>query len=220
MWNLVKHISLKDVLAAIAIVLLIQKFLKEIFGINMIGQKIYKGAPLIWKWIMRTAIERREIHNKLDMIMAEVTYNSGSSLKDTVRRIETSVNGHTTLMKYLQKEVDFNSLRLDISDIGNDRMTFRFDGEGRCKFINEAFLKTFGYTERDMLGFNWESIIDDDDLEDVRDKWKRAIQTKSRYFNEQKMWNIKREQKLVRVIGYPIIEEGVLAEFYGTLDIL
>jgi PAS domain S-box-containing protein len=71
-----------------------------------------------------------------------------------------------------------------------------------------------------MKGFNWESVIHNDDIEDVRERWKRAIEKKSRYAEEQRIVCSDGKSVLVRVIGYPIIENGELREFYGTVNLI
>jgi PAS domain S-box-containing protein len=97
-------------------------------------------------------------------------------------------------------------------------MVFKLDANGACFFINDSFLKRFGYTEGDIEGFNWESVIHEDDREDVKKKWQRAIEKKSRFYNEQRVFTQSGEVVNCKVIGYPVLENGHLKEFYGTVD--
>lgn len=208
------------VLSILAGIILVQTLLKNVFGVDMIGKKIYKGAPWVWRWLMRAQIDRKSIHVKLDKIWSECSYNSGTSLKDVVRRIENASIIQTEMLKDLKHSNDVLSLRADINDITNDRMIFRLDDKAGCIFINEAFLKSFGYNERDILGHNWESIIHDEDLEETLNRWARAIKTKSRFYNEQRIWHCNGELQDVRIVGYPIVNDNKLEGFYGTIDIV
>jgi PAS domain S-box-containing protein len=213
-----RDITWTDALAAVGVLLMISKFLKEVFGVDMVGRKIYRGAPLAWKWMIRSATDRKDMHNKLDRIVAECTYNSGTSLKDAVKRIENTCLVQTDMLRDLKSRSDMHSLRLDIADLNNRRMTYRMDKTGSCTFINDAYLKQFGYTERDILGHNWESIIHEDDLEEVQQRWKRAIEIKGRYYSEHRIYDGQGDVHRVCSIGYPVVIDEQLQGFYGTAD--
>jgi PAS domain S-box-containing protein len=209
---MMKGITLKDVLAAVGIMLVFATLLKEVFGVSVIGKKIYKGAPMLWKWIIRNATYRKEMLNRMDMMLTDiravkeqVEYNGGASMKDAVKRIEGLVK--------------FHELRMDILDESNDRMNFRMDDHGACTFINDAFLKFFGYSEKDVLGFSWESIIADEDIEEVREKWDRAIEKANRFYGEYGICDIHGHCHQCVVRAYPICEGPLLKGFYGTIDI-
>jgi PAS domain S-box-containing protein len=208
------HVNWEKILGVIAGVILLNQFLKEVFGISVIGKKIYKGAPMVWKWIMRSSIHRKEMDNKLDILIqdmkhvkVQVEYNGGSSMKDAVRRIE--------------QKVDYNVMRMNIMDMCSDRMTFKMDKNGSCTFINDSFLKCFGYAENDILEFSFENIIHEDDVPGIRLKWQRAIDKKSRFYDEQRIYDVHGTEFKVIVRAYPVIEDnGNLKEFYGTIDII
>jgi PAS domain S-box-containing protein len=214
-----KGVTLKDVLAAIGIFLVIATFLKEFFGVSVIGKKIYKGAPLLWKWIMRNATFTKEVLNRLEemntdikQVKVQVEYNGGASIKDAVRRIEQR-------QERLYSMIELNNIRLDIHDESNDRMSFRMDSGGAIVFINDAFLKFFGYSEKDVMGFAWESIVNGEDLRHVQEKWERTIEKQSRFYDEHGLCDVDGKCHDCIVRAYPICEGSVLKGFYGTVDI-
>jgi PAS domain S-box-containing protein len=207
-----KGVSLKDVLAAIGVMLVFATLLKEVFGVSVIGKKLYKGAPLLWKWIIKMATYRKEVLSKLEemtmdlkQVKVQVEYNGGSSMKDALRRIEAMVQ--------------FHDLRMDILDESNDRMNFRMDSTGAITFINDAFLKFFGYSEKDVLGFAWESTVRDSDLKHVQEKWTRVIDKQSRFYEEYGICDIEGACHECIVRAYPICEREVLKGYYGTIDV-
>jgi PAS domain S-box-containing protein len=207
-----KDVTLKDVLAAIGILLVFAGAMKELFGVSVIGKKIYRGAPLLWKWIIKMATYRKEVLSKLEEmttdikhVKCQVEYNGGSSMKDALRRIEEMVR--------------FHDLRMDILDESNDRMNFRMDATGAIIFINDAFLKFFGYSEKDVMDFAWESTIRDSDLKHVQEKWTRAIDKQGRFYDEHGICDIEGICHECIVRAYPICEREILKGYYGTIDI-
>jgi len=208
----------EQILVVLAAVIVVQQVLKEVFGVNMLGKKIYKGAPLVWKWVMRAAIFRASITQKIDKILEELNYNGGGSTKDMVKLLVENDKHKTAILTNVASQIKVMEHRMDIDDITSSQMLFRCDSVSSCTFVNDAFLRAFGYTWRDMEGFNWESVIHEDDIDEVRERWGRSIATKSRYVGVQNIVCADKEIKTVTVTGYPIIENGCLKGFKGTID--
>ena len=209
-----------SVAAFIGAVLLIGKFFKDVFGIEAFGKRIYKGEPLIWKWMMSSSIYRaetqkqlREILDEQKRIRAQVEFNGGTSIKDAVQRIEER-------QIIMQSEVKQMATRMDINDMCSERMRFKMDDSGACTFINDAFLKCFGYTEKDVLEFSFENLVHDADVPEMREKWTRAIEKKGRFYDEQRIIHINGEIYNCVVRAYPIIDNGILKGYEGTIDII
>lgn len=207
-----------NVLAAIGVILTISKLFKDAFGIDAVGRRMIRFIPVFGKWLMKESIERKTQSQKIDRILSELEYNGGGSLKDMVRALQRNMDTQIATTHMIQDAVNLNTLRLDIIDNVSYRMVFKLDREGSCFYVNDAFLKEFGYTDNDVEGFNWESIIHPDDREDVKKKWQRAIEKKSRYVNVQRIVTSDGITILCKVVGYPVIESGNLKEFYGTVD--
>ncbi len=210
-------LSWDKILLFASVVVLLTTLLKNVFGVNVIGKKIYE---LLWKWIMRSSIHRREMDFKMNTLLGsvaeikhQVTFNGGSSLKDIVA-------SHTSMLSEMNTKLTFNQLRLDVNDMCSDRMTFKVDKHGACTFINDAFLKCFDYSEKDVLGFAFENLVHDEDVKEMRDKWARCIEKKTKFIDEQRIFtkDAKALNCLVRAI--PLIEGDELHGFYGTIDII
>lgn len=211
-WDLVLKIA--------AGVVVVQSVLREVFGLNVLGRKIYKGAPIAWKWIMRSAIHRRDTDAKLNRIEAaveiikgEVTYNGGHSTKDVLKKVEQKVIE-------IDKCVNFNALRLDVNDVSNDRMTFRFDPEKGCTFVNDVMVKKLEITERDLLGYSFINIIHEDDREEIMSAWQRCIERKCRLTQEVRLVSATGIETPIIVRGFPHVIDDKLIEFYGTAEFL
>lgn len=171
-----------------------------------------------WKYFQKKwfadAIFRKDVMTKLDnmniqvlQVKKEVQYNGGSiTLSDAVKRLE--------------KLVLHNQGRRDITDLCSDRMIFRMNDEGACVFINDAFLKTFGCTESEILDFAFENLVHDDDVAEMRLKWQKAITTKTAFKDEQRIIDCNNVFHKCRVVAHPIVVDGRLIEFSGIIDLL
>lgn len=200
--------------------LTVQKILAEVFGITMLGKKIYKGAPGIWKRLIARAVFRKEMSTKVDTIIAMLEFNGGNNIKDIVKRVEAKLETHTLLFKELKTATEYNALRLDLRDQSDDRMLFKLDAGGACIFINDAFLKWFSYTEKDILDHGWESIICGKDLPEVLATIDRAIKNKTGFYTEHKICDRQGQEYECIVRGYAIKNtDGELFQFFGTIDL-
>ena len=213
------HITLERLALLLTTLVTVSTVLEKFFGINLIGKKIYKGAPALWKWVMGGTIFRKEMTKKVDEVLAEVTFNGGKSLKDIVKQLANITEQQTLMLVDMKSRMEFNTFRLDLSDMANDRMIFRLDKNGACTFINDAFLKFFGYTEHDVLKYSFESIIKQEDLPHLQEKIKRAIETENDFYSEHRICDIAGAEFPCIVRGFKILEQGKLKEFWGTIDI-
>lgn len=215
-------VSWERILGLLGALVLINTFLEKVIGVNITGKKLYKGAPSFWKWVMRGAIYRKEVQDfmiqmtsALARIEAELNYNGGSSTKDQVRQI-------INLLTQLHARVRFNEIRLDVSDILNDRMTGVMNLAGELTAINDVFLTKFGYPEEDILRTGYESIVQDTDLNRLKVKWRRAVETRSRFYEQINLYKKNGEVVPVCVRGFPDIDdkEKLQPEYYVTFEIL
>lgn len=208
-----KEITVKDILAAIAVLMCFAAFMKEFFGVDMIGRKIYKGAPLWWKALMKFFTRAKETDAKLDLLIAkvekvekQVEYNGGSSMRDAVKRIELQVGYGNQLM--------------EIADRCSDQMKFYMGPDGACTFINDAFLRCFKWTEADVLGYSFESIVEEEDVEEMRLKWNMSINRRSKFNDEQRIKDSSGVAHKCCVKASPVISGGELVKFVGTIEII
>jgi PAS domain S-box-containing protein len=148
----------------------------------------------------------KQIEVDITQIKKEVTYNGGLSMKDSIREL-TAMTGELLIISKAREEWD-------------DKMIFRLNEKGECTSINRAFLTHFKWLERDVLGKNWENIIKASDLPQVQEKIERAIESKADYRDEHYILTSEHDSELCRVQASPIIHEGLLRGFLGTIQII
>lgn len=161
-----------------------------------------------------------EQNEMLNTIKSEVTLNGGKSMKDAVNRLLRHDDEKWKALIEIRECVRLNSLRLDIADEADKRMTFRLSATGECVSISSIFLRFFGWTEKDMLGTDWDFCIAKQSHADVMAKWDKAIAKKQHYRNDQFMVDSDGNEHYCRVEGYPMIDDGVLQYFHGTVIVL
>ena len=141
--------------------------LKLVIGIigAVLVSPIYR---LLKKWIIRmkelyTISDRLK---KLDDIYAQLIPNGGSSVRDSIDRIE--------------RKLAFNSEWIRITDRDSGRIVVHLDKNGNLEWANRAWLDVFGLDLQDALGQGWLSVLDretylsvsseiEDALTDLRD---------------------------------------------------
>lgn len=134
------------------------KNLTNILTLISVATPIVLGV-LAFFWKLYKKI--REIYEKINLIVKELTPNGGSSIKDQVNRIEHRLNG----LDFFQK------MHLDMLELP----VFMTDGKGSCVWANRACLNMLGRQSSDMMGFGWESIIHQEDRDRVTKEWYDSI---------------------------------------------
>lgn len=98
---------------------------------------------------------------QLASIIAELRPNGGGSLRDKVEATHRLVLIAAARSRFLIAE--------------SDHATYECDLSGRCIYASPTLCTMFGMNEQDMLGNGWQQAIREDELEDVRAAWQRAI---------------------------------------------
>ena len=184
----------------------------------------YAGAEIL-KWI-KTRKTRNEFAEKVDeiktgidlnkdsihgilselkTIKAEVTFNGGASLKDTVYA--------------LKWECDARFLaQLNLSPVP----TYVCDGSGKCIMANAALLKIFGLSYDLMLGYGWLKAIgkNQEERDEVHHEWSYAVKNGIPYDVEYNVVNqhnghIKRYKTTANA---HVLPSGDVLHYLGTLE--
>lgn len=169
---------------------------------------------------LRTEIQEVKISAK--KVESEVTFNGGKSLKDAIVRLERHDNEKWNVIERVLQFVEVTSLRLDIADEARKCMTFRLSPTGACTEISAMFLRSFGYTEKDILGSDWEFCIAKQSLPEVQERWRKAFAQRQRYRCDQFIIDSDGKEHYCRVQGYPLPldRDGEFQGFYGTVEVL
>ena len=116
------------------------------------------------------------ITDDISKIKAELTSNSGKSLKDLVKKIEVDVNSNTNLTKTIMCRQRW------ILDNRSEPI-FETDENGNFTWVNEAFIRLTKRACYDLLNNKWKNIIIETQRDAVYEHWDRAIKEK-RSFEE------------------------------------
>lgn len=145
--------------------------------LSIIGVPLYKY--LIYPFIIQKLINFKENikqHYKQwcdlantaemvhDIIKKELQTNGGSSIKDSIKRIE----GHISIIDAKYKA--FVSLE--------NEPVWESDENGGCIWANSSYLKMTGFDFDYLKNAGWISIINENDRSRVREEWNMAIKEK------------------------------------------
>ena len=146
------------------------------------------------------------ITDDISQIRAELTSNSGKSLKDLVKKIETEVKSNTSLTKTImcrQRQILDN----------RKEPIFEADETGNFTWVNEAFIKLTKRSCIDLLGNKWKNIIAEDERDTIFYHWDSAIKEK-RNFEETVIITDKKGRAFSAMCIATIQEDG---KYMGSL---
>lgn len=146
------------------------------------------------------------ITDDISQIRAELTSNSGKSLKDLVKKIEVDVESNTNLTKTIMCRQRW------ILDNRNEPI-FEADENGNFTWVNEAFIKLTKRSCIDLLGNKWKNIISEDERDTIFKHWDNAIKEK-RNFEETIVVTDKKGRAFSAMCIATIQEDG---KYMGSL---
>lgn len=146
------------------------------------------------------------ITDDIGKIRAELTSNSGKSLKDLVNKIKADVESNTDLTKTIMCHQRW------ILD-NRAEPIFEADEEGNFTWVNEAFVKLAKRSCYDLLGNKWKNIIAEDERDSIFSHWEKAIKEK-RNFEETIVITDKKGRRFSAMCIASIQEDG---KYIGSL---
>lgn len=119
-------------------------------------------------WLFSEQHEHETILASLAVIQGELTRNGGSSLKDSIDRIEKNVDKvkdrQTAINAYIR--TSFNT---------NSKPIFECDPRGHLIYMNKAFLEMAQFRESDLLDMGWVNLISPSCRDRVQELWFEAV---------------------------------------------
>lgn len=100
-------------------------------------------------------------------LVAELKPNGGSSLRDSVNRIEDGMMHNRMLAR--------NNFAL----VGEPY--FETDRAGRCTWVNQAYMRLVGLPLHECMGFGWYNAVHQDDRTMVAGEWARALEQRKTF---------------------------------------
>jgi PAS domain S-box-containing protein len=138
----------------------------------------------------------------------EVLTNSGSSLKDSVIRIEKN---HLWIFSKLRHNdhISYEAL-------------FESDEKGNLIFVNRGFCDLLAVSEKDLLYRAWLMRVEPDSRERVKSEWKEAIENKITLDSRQTLIGGKDGKLLmIHIHAQPHLDiHGNLIGFFGHVQIV
>ena len=143
--------------------------LATIFGI------LYKVIKKIYNGITTEIKSRTEMHEKVNIILSELTPNHGSSLKDKINIIGDGLNENTKVTKENSEMLKTLRARQQWMLDMQKQPIFESDETGSCIWVNDTYSTLINRCKEEILGNGWKNFIHEDDRERVIDEWNSAI---------------------------------------------
>lgn len=113
------------------------------------GSALFGFLVLTWKKVGKPVVEFLKKYSdslaKIDTIFSEVTPDGGTSIKDSIRRIE--------------HEVALSRERFKATHADSDAAMFETDENGNCIWVNRTYCKLTRRTPDQLLGKGWVNAI-------------------------------------------------------------
>lgn len=183
---------------------------------------ILTALAVIWKYLrgpLRDCIENvrymfnakamaLETNDKLDSIMLQLVPNGGSSIKDSLNRIEDKQH---FLGSFLKTQLNTHGKAL-----------FEADAAGLCTWVNRTHARMSGFQTAEVLGHGWANVIAPECRTAFKRKWEANVVAGSEF--DEDVWYIKTDKLTrykVHVHAY-IIEnrDGGPAGYLGEVTVL
>jgi len=134
--------------------------------------------------------------------------NGGSSLKDTLTRIDCTLQRNTARLLALQ---DYEP-----------RAIFECDAEGKCTFVNKQLCKLFGMDPADMLGTGWLLGVPEVERSGVWDNWAESIKNTTPYEATYHVRNRRTDvTRNYRTNALPMVDQrGNLLGYHGLVELV
>ena len=141
---------------------------------------LFKLTTYIFSKTLTEFNKVKKVHSMVETIFNEITPNHGTSIKDTITKIEFIIEENTTLTKQI-----FHRQRWLLDN--REEAIFETDEFGKCTWVNENFCRLLNHDINFFLENGWKNIIHEDDRERVSDEWESAVKDKRSSQNKFKI---------------------------------
>lgn len=206
--------------------------LSEILGIIISIITILSTVGILWKKVIKPAILRRKkvvesrIQNsermqdalsKLDRVLKEVLPNGGSSLRDSINRVEKNIKLIESNVNVIGDKVDSLEDTHRIS-LNMQQIAFWISGkQGEITYASPSMCKLVKRVESEMLGNGWISCISHEDTRRISEAWENSV-IENRTFDE--IYTFTSGENSIKVHGIAFHKKNLKGEYvgsYGTL---
>lgn len=176
---------------------------------NQVGEPMYartvKPVINLVKSIYEAPTKLTVVDKKLDIILKELSPNSGTSIKDQLNRLE---NSHA--MSEDQRRLLMNNSPQGI---------WTSDATGSVTWLNTTFTNKVGAAADELLGNNWINCIHPDDRKKVIEEWGNAVKDGRTFNLFYRLVNLDTQIPInVKAIGTPARNyDGNIIGYNGTV---
>lgn len=139
------------------------------------------------------------IGEKVSRVEKETRTNDGSSIRDSLLRLEE--NSHLLIQSF------------DILLTDSEIAVFKTDETGACVMVNRAFAQLMGRQVEEILGHGWRNCLDKHEAEDVVEQWLTCVTDRREFHRIVRFRKVTNELICARVRAYPV--RGVRGGFVG-----
>lgn len=154
---------------------------------------------------------------KLDRVLKEVLPNGGSSLRDSINRVENNISKMEININNLSDKVDSLEDTHRIA-LNMQQIAFWISGkQGEITYASPAMCKIVKRLESEMLGNGWLSCISREDTKRITDSWEISVQ-ENRTFDE--IYTFSSDEHSIKVHGVAFHKKDSKGNYigsYGTL---
>lgn len=152
----------------------------------------------------------------VDWLKKELQPNGGSTIKDSINRIDKEVKDVKHLISYscAKQGVFFDFLGYSEDGLG----LFESNELGECIYASPKYYEITGCTEVDVKGNGWVNLIDESDRDRVFTEWQHCIAQKRPFILDYDIIH-KKTHEIIRVNCYakPLIENNKIHGYIGGL---
>lgn len=141
-------------------------------------------------------MQMEKISEVTDIVLAEFRPNGGNSMKDSITRIETNLQGVRN--DAMRMEARQWAIVASLPD-----PVFETNPEGECIRVNSAYMHLTGRSMQDVLGNGWEIVIHHEDRARVWQEWHDAVQRLRAFDSHYRIVDTDGEIFSVRCIAQP-----------------
>lgn len=171
-------------------------------GAGVVSYYVYtKALRPFFNWTVKLV----DSVSKIDVIYAQMFTNGGSTVRDSLNRIENRI------------AVVERKQTVYIMDTHNG--SYESDAKGNLISVNRTYCRWTGRSEQELTGHGWLNTISEDDRLRVDEAWGYAVDNEIELELSYTMVNTDGKEFNVKCKAIPIKSGvGILIGYFGTID--
>lgn len=138
------------------------------------------GVVVLFRKVIIPATRRfkatLERFDKIDDVLKELKPNGGTSLRDSINRIEDEMHSQTERLRSHDRKLD-RLTQTQWALTQNARCgIFETDRSGAFIRVNQTFARIVGHAQDECRGHNWYNFVASEDRERVMTEWNDAVE--------------------------------------------